>query len=1253
MKLDERGRSAFYGYHHLSAVQKGRLWSRRFAAGGQEELIEACKAGAVTGLEIKKVAAVDDDAAYQMARFKWKTFGTGKGGYDKLPPFHTLYTDEVSGFRVKTIGGACSAFVSVCARNNYIIVDLVAQRSDYKHALAQDVKVVSNLGAMLGKEFRIRRIRSDSAREIQRGDALILMQYYGIEPEPVAATTHAPGGKHESAIQRVTHRARAMFVLAPWMPRSTWGLAMLYAAHVLNVMTSLLHGEKKSAYERVTERKPNANQMPTLIRTWGCRVSYGLTKAQRAHEPRGKLADLTTQCNFVGVKGNQVLLYHLDDNTVKGGTLQRCEFHEGIYTERTPPTQSNPMTLLKQDYDNYVETLKAQGIIEDKDGAEYPATEYAKLVLPSEIQRRAADAWSDVTIGGKKFFNDGVSADSLATNHDFTPEPMVVTTTAAVESTSNATIPEDTAAEQSQPIAERLRNEREVSTAPKGTENTMPQITVSPQQRQEKVQEWREVILYDDDHRPFIITDAKMRKTKSATPEWWIYFTPEGGGDGGSWRCERVVKQSIGKGGDNASDKGGDDAEGEQQLTTDPKHSAVGQENVTSDREQDGADEDEGATDDDSNTRERRGRARTAESSNKRRSRRHHAPIAKRTRSRATAMHAMASSYARAWVLLAKVGHQGVQPERSWKDPKSTYECLESPDYKGWVEAMRSEMLSWKDLGVYKVINRRKRRRGVSTHPLQEVYTRKWLKANNGFDKHKCRLVAMGNLFKPGIDYKPEVFSPTVAIAAARVFLFLALQENKKIIKFDVATAFLLADTSATWYAFYPQLFRIAEKTDEEIEEIRKSILEGTDEERAAIKRELRSKVDPSDERVLEIIKTVYGDPAGNRQFFIHFRAMLADIGFAPLRSQPCIYQRLEPDNTTTRILTHCDDGLVAIADQNCERLIGEIQEKAKIRVDREPDEFLGVHLKYDREVGRLELLMDQTISDAAEEFKDELEGVYKTKAPAKNGTVLDEATDEEHEAAKHLRYQKLIGILTWITQVKVETCTIVSMLGQKMAKWNELHHRTGLGVLAWLRDHRHEGIVFHRTTDFDPHNCLFAYADADLAGDTETRKSRSGKLIMIGSKSKATVVSCRSALQKLIALSTTASEIISLMDTVTDVTSLRVLLSELGYPQTKPTITYEDNQPAIALVRDQTRMEGATKHTDMRHLKLRELMEDGQFDLTYCRTNVMMADIFTKCLPAPIFKPMADFVTGRRGDYTAENMIKGGRALIIMLADK
>ena len=48
--------------------------------------------------------------------------------------------------------------------------------------------------------------------------------------------------------------------------------------------------------------------------------------------------------------------------------------------------------------------------------------------------------------------------------------------------------------------------------------------------------------------------------------------------------------------------------------------------------------------------------------------------------------------------------------------------------------------------------------------------------------------------------------------------------------------------------------------------------------------------------------------------------------------------------------------------------------------------------------------------------------------------------------------------------------------------------------------------------------------------------------------------------------------------------------------------------------------MEGATKHTDMRHLELRELQAQGVFTIEYCRTNKMMADLFTKNLPAPPF---------------------------------
>ena len=56
-------------------------------------------------------------------------------------------------------------------------------------------------------------------------------------------------------------------------------------------------------------------------------------------------------------------------------------------------------------------------------------------------------------------------------------------------------------------------------------------------------------------------------------------------------------------------------------------------------------------------------------------------------------------------------------------------------------------------------------------------------------------------------------------------------------------------------------------------------------------------------------------------------------------------------------------------------------------------------------------------------------------------------------------------------------------MVGQHSAKWNAVHYKTALGILHWMYTHRHEGVVFHRTMDFDPHNCLLGFADADLAG--------------------------------------------------------------------------------------------------------------------------------------------------------------------------
>ena len=54
------------------------------------------------------------------------------------------------------------------------------------------------------------------------------------------------------------------------------------------------------------------------------------------------------------------------------------------------------------------------------------------------------------------------------------------------------------------------------------------------------------------------------------------------------------------------------------------------------------------------------------------------------------------------------------------------------------------------------------------------------------------------------------------------------------------------------------------------------------------------------------------------------------------------------------------------------------------------------------------------------------------------------------------------------------------------------------ISILAWMYANRHGGIIFRRALDFDPGDCLAVFMDADLVRDVETRRSRSGKLIMI-----------------------------------------------------------------------------------------------------------------------------------------------------------
>lgn len=138
----------------------------------------------------------------------------------------------------------------------------------------------------------------------------------------------------------------------------------------------------------------------------------------------------------------------------------------------------------------------------------------------------------------------------------------------------------------------------------------------------------------------------------------------------------------------------------------------------------------------------------------------------------------------------------------------------------------------------------------------------------------------------------------------------------------------------------------------------------------------------------------------------------------------------------------------------------------------------------------------------------------------------------------------------------------------------------------------------------------LIGYSDSDWAGSLDDRKSTSAYVFTLGSG----VISWSSKKQSTVALSSTEVEYVSLTSAACQAIWLRRLLADFLQVQQEATELYCDNISAIRMTQAPV-YHGRTKHIEIRHHFIRELVENGQITVTFCGTNQQMADIPTKSL--------------------------------------
>lgn len=164
-------------------------------------------------------------------------------------------------------------------------------------------------------------------------------------------------------------------------------------------------------------------------------------------------------------------------------------------------------------------------------------------------------------------------------------------------------------------------------------------------------------------------------------------------------------------------------------------------------------------------------------------------------------------------------------------------------------------------------------------------------------------------------------------------------------------------------------------------------------------------------------------------------------------------------------------------------------------------------------------------------------------------------------------------------------------------------------------------------------------YVDADFVGtwtplnseDPSSVHSRSGYIIMFA---KCPIL-WTSKLQSEIALSTMKAEYISLSQALWDLIPLRTVLKEVsktfGYDVQQATThstVFEDNQGCVKLIAAST-MRPRTRHNAIKYHHFCEHIRKGRIRIRWISTDLQLADVFTKPLPAPKFTQLRGQLRG------------------------
>jgi hypothetical protein len=485
---------------------------------------------------------------------------------------------------------------------------------------------------------------------------------------------------------------------------------------------------------------------------------------------------------------------------------------------------------------------------------------------------------------------------------------------------------------------------------------------------------------------------------------------------------------------------------------------------------------------------------------------------------------------------------------------------------KEWCEAMSKEIDALEANHTWDITDLPHGKKAISS---KWVYKLKY-NSDGTLERHKARLVVMGNHQKEGVDFK-ETFAPVAKLTTVRTILAVAAAKDWEVHQMDVHNAFLHGDLEEEVYMRLPPGFKCS---------------------------------DPS--KVCRLRKSLYGLKQAPRCWFSKLSTALRNIGFTQSYEDYSLFS-LKNGDTIIHVLVYVDDLIVAgnnldAIDRFKSQLhkcfhmkdLGKLKYFLGLEVSRGPDGFCLSQRKYALDIVKETGLLGCKPSAVPIALNHKLASI--------TGPVF---TNPE-------QYRRLVGRFIYLTITRPDLSYAVHILSQFMQAPLVAHWEAALRLVRYLKGSPAQGIFLRSDSSL----IINAYCDSDYNACPLTRRSLSAYVVYLGDSP----ISWKTKKQDTVSYSSAEAEYRAMAYTLKELKWLKALLKDLGVHHSSPMKLHCDSEAAIHIAANPVFHE-RTKHIESDCHKVRDAVLDKLITTEHIYTEDQVADLLTKSLPRPTFE--------------------------------